>query len=49
MTMCQAWGQHVVSILYDIILFQNLLLPSLKFHNQYYDYTIKCDSMTYYL
>jgi len=26
MTICQAWDQHVVSMLYDVILFQNLLL-----------------------
>jgi len=33
----------MVSMLYDIILFQNLLLPSLKFYDQCYDYIIRYD------
>jgi len=47
--MCLAWGQYVVSMLYDIILFQNLLLPSLKFCDQCCDHIIRgdwCDSVT---
>ena len=43
MTMYKAWGQHVVSMLYDVTLFQNLLLSSLKSHDQYCDHTIRCD------
>ena len=31
------------SCCYDIILFQNFLLPSLKFYDQCCDHTIRCD------
>ena len=37
--MCKAWDQHVVFMLYDVILFQNLLLPSLK------SYDVICKSI----
>jgi len=46
------WGQHVLPMLYDITLFQNLLLHSPKSRNQSCDYAInlwlmwQCDRQT---
>ena len=38
----------MVTMLYDVTLFQNLLLPSLKSHNQCCDHTIRYDCVTNY-
>ena len=40
MTMCMTWGQHVLLMLYNVTSFQNLLLHSLKSHDQSCDYAI---------
>ena len=39
-TMYTTWDQHVLSMLYNITLFQNLLLYFLKSHDQSCDYAI---------
>ena len=36
MTMCMTWGQHVLFMLYNITLFQNLLLHFPQSHDQFY-------------
>ena len=51
-TMYMTWGQHVLSMLYDITLFQNFLLHSPKSYDLSCDYTInlwlmwQCDQST---
>jgi len=40
MTMYMTWGQHMLSMLYDITLFQNLLLHSPKSRDQSCNFAI---------